>query len=84
MGFLFWAGVGAVIGYVVAQRGGFATMAGVIAGAALGPLAIALFFVSLFISPAGQQRECPYCAGMVRAAARVCQHCHALLTTGWG
>ncbi len=82
MGFLFWAGIGAVLGYVVAQRRGFATIAGVVAGAALGPLAIALFFVSLFISPSVQQRECPYCVGMVPPAARVCQHCHALLKTG--
>ena len=84
MGFLLWVGLGASVGYVAAQRRAFSTTTGVVAGLALGPLAVVLFFVPLSFSHPVQRRECPYCAGTVPSDARVCHHCHALLQSRWG
>ena len=84
MGFLLWAGLGASVGYVAAQRRDFSTAIGVLAGLALGPLAVVLFFVPLSLSRPVQPRACPYCAGTVPSDARVCHHCHALLQSEWG
>ena len=84
MGFLLWVGLGASVGYVAAQRRDFSTTAGVLAGLALGPLAVVLFFVRLSFSPPVQGLKCPYCDGTVPSDARVCHHCHALLQSGWG
>ena len=81
MGFLLWAGVGAVVGYFAAQRRGFSRATGV-AGLVLGPLAGALFVVPLPVSRPGQQRrKCPYCEGRVGSDTRVCHHCGALLAS---
>jgi len=82
MGFLFWAWLGASVGYVAAQRRNFSTAACVLAGLALGPLAVVLFFVPLSLSTPAKESACPYCAGMVPSEARVCHHCHALLDGG--
>ena len=84
MGFLLWAALGASVGYVAAQRRDFSTAIGVLAGLALGPLAVVLFFVPLSLSRPGQPRACQYCAGKVPSDARVCHHCHALLQSGGG
>ena len=84
MGFLLWVGLGASVGYVAAHRRDFSTTTGVLAGLALGPLAVVLFFVPLSLSHPVQRRECPYCDGTVPSDARVCHHCHALLQSGWG
>ena len=60
MGFLLWAGVGAVVGYLAAQRRGFSPATGVVAGLVLGPLAVLLFVVPLPGSTTVQQpQECP-------------------------
>ena len=45
MGFLLWAALGVSVGYVAAQRRDFSTAIGVLAGLALGRLAVVLFFV---------------------------------------
>ena len=42
---LFWAGLGAVVGYLAARHRGFSPAAGVVVGLVLGPLAVVLFFV---------------------------------------
>ena len=84
MGFLLWVGLGASVGYAAAHRRDFSTTTGVVAGLALGPLAGVLFFVPLSFSPPVQWLKCPYCDGTVHSDARVCQHCHALLQSGWG
>ena len=82
MELLFWAGLGAVVGYVTAQRRGFSPVIGVVAGSVLGALAVLLFFVPVSVSNAEDQHKCPYCAGRVPSNARVCPHCSAILTNG--
>ena len=83
MGLLVWAGIGAAIGWSVAQRRGFSPVTGVVAGLVLGPFAVALFYIPLIISTTGRQQKCPYCAGWVASDRRVCRHCGALLESGW-
>ncbi len=83
MGLLLWAGLGASVGGMAAHRRGFSLAIGVIAGLVLGPLAVVLFFVPVYVSHPAQRLECPYCDGMVPSDARVCHHCHALLQSGW-
>ena len=82
MGLLFWAGIGAAIGYVAAERRGFPVATGMIVGLALGPLAVGLFLVPVTSSDTEHQHTCPYCAGRVASTARVCTHCSAILTDG--
>ena len=84
MGLLFWAGLGAVVGNVVAERRGFSPALGILAGLVLGPLVVVLFFVPVGVSNAVHRHKCPYCAGWVTSTARVCTHCRAILTSGWG
>ena len=82
MGFLLWAGVGASVGYLAAQRRGFSPTTGVVAGLVLGPLAVVLFVVPLPGSgPVHQPQKCPYCAGGVGSDTRVCHHCGAILAS---
>ena len=82
MGGLFWAGLGAVVGYLAAHRRGFSPVTGVIAGLVLGPLAVVLFYIPLNISTTVHQQPCPYCAGRVTSNTRVCTYCGAILHTG--
>ncbi len=82
MGLLFWAGIGAAIGYVAAERRGFPMATGLVLGLALGPLAVGLFLVPVASSDTGHQHTCPYCGGRVASTARVCTHCSAILTDG--
>ena len=84
MGLLFWAGIGAAVGYVAAHRRGFSPTTGIVAGLVLGPLAVMLFFVPGTLSSTVRQYKCPYCSGWVTSNARVCTHCSAILTRGWG
>ena len=65
MGLLIWAGFGAVVGYLAAHRRGFSRVTGVVAGLALGPFVVALFYIPLRISTTVHQQTCPYCAGRV-------------------
>ncbi len=83
MGLLFWAGLGAVVGHVAAERRGFSPALGILAGLVLGPLVVVLFFVPVGVSNAVHQHKCPYCAGGVTSTTRVCTHCSAILTSGW-
>ena len=82
MGLLFWAGIGAAIGYVAAERRGFPVTTGVVVGAALGLLAVGLFLVPVGVSRRSHQDTCPYCGDRVASTARVCTHCSAILTDG--
>lgn len=82
MGLLFWAGIGAAIGYVAAERRGFPMATGLVVGSALGPLAVGLFLVPVGVSRPSHQDKCPYCGGRVASTARVCTHCSAILTGG--
>ena len=80
MGMLFiWTALGAVAGYVAAQRRRFSPITGVVAGLMLGPLAVVLFFFPLGIPDAERPKKCPYCAGRLAPGARVCMHCGAIL-----
>ena len=83
MVFLLWPAIGAVVGYVAAQRRGLSLVVGILAGLLLGPLAFVLFFVPGFAVDAVRQQKCPYCAGSVTSDTRVCHHCQAILTDGW-
>ncbi len=83
MGWLLWAGLGASVGYAAAHRRGFSMTTGVVAGLALGPLAVVLFVVPLPLSHPMPRSKCPYCAGHIPSDARVCPHCQALLQSGW-
>jgi hypothetical protein len=82
MGLLFWAGLGAAIGYVAAERRGFHVATGLVVGLALGPLAVGLFLVPVASSDTEHQHTCPYCGGPVASTARVCTQCSAILTDG--
>ena len=85
MGFLLWAGLGALVGFIAAQRRGFSRATGIVAGLVLGPLVGVLFVVPLPGSrPVQQPQKCPYCAGRVSSGTRVCHHCGAILAKRWG
>lgn len=73
MEWLFWVGLGALIGVAAAQRKGFSIVTGIIGGLLLGPLAVLMFFVS---GGKGALRKCPHCAEWIKPEASVCKHCH--------
>ncbi len=73
---LFWVLVGSLLGFAAANKKGFAPVAGILAGALLGPFAVLLFLVSGILSPAEHQRRCPHCAEWIAPEATVCKHCH--------
>lgn len=75
MGFLFWAGLGALIGVAAAQRKGWSVAGGLVGGALLGPLAFLLFFVSGVSSSDAQRRKCPNRDEWISRKAKVCPHC---------
>lgn len=66
---LFWVLFGALIGLAAANRRGFGTLAGVIGGMLLGPLAVLMFFAS------SSRRRCAQCAEWMQAKAKLCPHC---------
>ena len=76
---MFWALMGALIGYSASQARGYSAVAGVIGGLLLGPLAFLMFFVSS-VTRAGRRRKCPACAEWVKAEATICKHCRQPLT----
>ena len=84
MGFLLWSVLGAAVGYVAGLRRGFSPAKGAVGGFLLGPLAVVLFVVPVSVVPNVRQQKCSYCGERVRADARVCTHCHALLISGSG
>lgn len=69
---LFWIVFGALVGGYAAQRKGFSSVAGVVGGALLGPLALLMFAVS---GVASASVKCPFCDEAVKPAAKVCKHC---------
>lgn len=82
MGLLLWSVLGSAVGYAAGQRRGFSPVMGAVFGFLLGPLAVALFVVPVAVVPHARRLKCPYCADWVRADARVCTHCHAILIGG--
>jgi len=82
MGLLLWSVLGAIIGYEAARRRAFSLSRGAVGGFLLGPLAVLLFFVPGTVVHEVQQQKCPYCAETVKADARICTHCSAILTAG--
>jgi len=82
LGFL-WLLLGAAGGYVVAsRRPGFRVVSCVVAGMILGPLAVTLLWLP-GEGRASVEGVCPYCANTIGTQARLCQHCGAILVTGW-
>jgi len=82
MGLLLWSVLGAIIGYEAARRRDFSLSKGAVGGFLLGPLAVFLFFMPGTVVHEVQQKTCPYCAETVKADARICMHCNAILTSG--
>jgi uncharacterized Zn-finger protein len=61
-----------------AQKRRFSTVAGVLGGLLLGPLAFLMFWVT----GVSGERKCPYCAEYVKAEAVICKYCGSALTRG--
>lgn len=76
MEYLAWIVLGALIGMVAAQRKGFGTGYGLMAGALLGPfLAPLMFFAKSAGGPGSERRKCPSCDEWISSAAKVCPRC---------
>ena len=73
--FLTWAILGALIGYLAAQKRGFSTVGGVLGGLLLGPLAFLMFFMSGIVSKDERGKKCAFCAEWIKADAIICKHC---------
>jgi hypothetical protein len=82
MVWLLWPVVGAVVGYFVSSRTGLSLAKCVASGLLLGPLNAFLLFAPVEGDVRASAR-CSYCAQSVLTDARVCQHCGAILSTGW-
>ncbi|MBO5792824.1 MAG: zinc ribbon domain-containing protein [Lentisphaeria bacterium] len=67
--FLFFAGLGCLIGLAAARAKGLGTAAGLIGGFLLGPLAFLMFLCD------GSQKRCPGCSEWVDKTAIICYHC---------
>ncbi len=80
--FLGWAVLGALIGFVAAQRKGFSTVGGVLGGILLGPLAFLMFFISGISAADSTRRKCPHCAEWIKLEAVICKHCHSAVVSG--
>ena len=77
-----WPVVGVAIGYLVALRFGLSIQKCVASGLLLGPLMVAVLFVSTDL-PAREPATCSYCGQGIIKLARVCPHCGAILVSGW-
>ena len=77
-----WPVVGVAIGSLVASLSGLPIERCIASGLLLGPLTVALLFVPAD-SLAPKQATCSYCGQKVTRVARVCQHCGAILISGW-
>lgn len=72
---LFWALLGAAIGYSAGTRKGFGGLYGALAGALLGPLALLMFLAKPAGGPGSSRRKCPSCDEWISSAAKVCPRC---------
>lgn len=66
---LFFAGLGCLIGLAAARAKGLGTAAGLIGGFLLGPLALLMFLCD------GKMKKCPHCSEWVEKTAIICYHC---------
>lgn len=71
--------LGALIGIAAAQKKGWSTVTGVLAGVFLGPFAWLLFFVSGITGKEDARMRCPECREWMQADARRCPHCRQKL-----
>ena len=60
--------LGALVGYAAAQKREYSPIGGIIAGIALGPFAVLLFFVNRTFSG---RMKCPHCAEWVQREAQI-------------
>jgi|LSQX01.2.fsa_nt_gb hypothetical protein len=81
MEILAWPLIGAIIGYMASNRRGFSPVAGILGGLLLGPVALAMFFVS-GVTRGEKNIKCPFCAEWIKAEATVCKHCHSQIPAG--
>ena len=78
MEIIVWFCLFGLIGYAAASARGWSPLAGFIAGAMLGPLALFLFAVNGVVKrPAKPQpmKVCGQCAEQVQPSAKVCRFC---------
>lgn len=67
--------MGAAIGYAAAQHRGYAPMAGIVAGAVMGPLWAWILFAVDGIVQAHERQRCLYCRKWMEPHAIACAHC---------
>lgn len=67
----FWM-LGGLIGYAIANRRGFSTVAGFLGGVLLGPIFSPLMFL---VTP--DKKRCPKCMEWIHKDAQTCPHCQA-------
>jgi hypothetical protein len=70
---LGWPLIGAVIGYIAANRRGFSPVVGLLVGALLGVFS----FVLLLFGANSKMKKCSACLEWIDTRATACKHCHS-------
>ncbi len=68
-----WLIIGGLIGLSAAMKRGYSTVAGLLVGALLGPLAVLMYLVDQ------GRKKCPHCAEFIKKQARICPFCREKL-----
>lgn len=71
----FWVLIGALIGISAALHKSFSIVAGLLAGALLGPLAILMFGVSGVVHAQPNRVRCEHCNAWIAPDVHLCPHC---------
>jgi len=71
----FWVLIGALIGISAALHKGFNVIAGLLAGALLGPLALLMFGVSGVVHTQPNRVKCGHCDSWIPPSSHVCPKC---------